>query len=226
MAIAETTRAQMREVLDQYPRKRSALMPLLHLVQADDGYISPEGLALVAELTELSEAEVTAVSTFYTMYLKREGGHVRLGVCINSLCAVLGGDEIWESLVTHCGVGNNQTTEDGVVTLERIECQAACTHAPVMTANWEFLDDMTVAKAKQVVDDARAGRPIQSTRGPVVRSFADAERTIAGVDDRLSAEGDHRDDRMLAGLRLAQQNGDAERSAAAERQAAQRVRGS
>jgi NADH-quinone oxidoreductase subunit E len=226
MAIAENTRAQMREVLDQYPRKRSALMPLLHLVQADDGHISREGLALVAELTELSEAEVTAVSTFYTMYLKREGGRVRLGVCINSLCAVLGGDEIWESLVTYCGVGNNQTTEDGAVTLERIECQAACTHAPVMTANWEFLDDMTVAKARQVVDDARAGRPIQSTRGPVVRSFEDAERTIAGVDDQLSLEGDHRDDRLLAGLRLAQQNGDAERSAAAEREAAQRVRGS
>lgn len=226
MAIAENTRSQMREVLDRYPRKRSALMPLLHLVQADDGHISSEGLALVAELTELSEAEVTAVSTFYTMYLKRESGRVRVGVCVNSLCAVLGGDEIWESLVDHCGVANNQTTEDGAVTLERIECQAACTHAPVMTANWEFLDDMTVAKAKQVVDDARAGRPIQSTRGPVVRSFADAERTIAGVDDQLTADGDHRDDRILAGLRLAQANGDAKRSADAERQAAERVRGS
>lgn len=226
MAIAENTRSQMREVLDRYPRKRSALMPLLHLVQADDGHISPEGLGLVAELTELSEAEVTAVSTFYTMYLKRESGRVRVGVCINSLCAVLGGDEIWESLVDHCGVGNNQTTDDGAVTLERIECQAACTHAPVMTANWEFLDDMTVEKAKQVVDDARAGRPIQSTRGPVVRTLADAERTIAGVDDQLTSDGDHRDDRMLAGLRLAQQNGDAERSADAERQAAQNVRGS
>jgi NADH-quinone oxidoreductase subunit E len=177
-------------------------------------------------MTELSEAEVTAVSSFYTMYLKREGGRVRVGVCINSLCAVLGGDEIWEAMVDHCGVGNHQTTDDGAVTLERIECQAACTYAPVMTANWEFLDDMTVAKAKQVVDDARAGRPIMSTRGPVVRSFADAERTIAGVDDQLNSEGDHRDDRMLAGLRLAQENGDAERSAAVERQAAEKVRGS
>ncbi len=225
MAISETTRAQMREVLVRYPRKRSALMPLLHLAQADEGYISPDGIAVVAEIVELTEAEVTAVSTFYTMYLKRESGRVRVGVCINSLCAVLGGDEIWDALVDHCGVGNNQTTDDAAVTLERIECQAACTHAPVMTANWEFLDDMTVAKAKQVVDDARAGRPIQSTRGPVVRPFVDAERTIAGVDDGLTAEGDHRDDRMLAGLRLAQQNGDADRSAAAEGQGAAKVKG-
>ena len=226
MAISETTKAQMREVLVRYPRKRSALMPLLHLAQADEGYISSDGMAVVAEMVELTAAEVTAVSTFYTMYLKRESGRVRVGVCINSLCAVLGGDEIWDALVDHCGVGNNQTTDDGAVTLERIECQAACTHAPVMTANWEYLDDMTVAKAKQVVDDARAGRPIQSTRGPAVRPFVDAERTIAGVDDGLTAEGDHRDDRMLAGLRLAQQTGDAERSAEAERQGAAKVKGS
>jgi len=225
MAISETTRAQMREVLVGYPRKRSALMPLLHLAQADEGYISQDGIAVVAEMIELTEAEVTAVATFYTMYLKRESGRVRVGVCINSLCAVLGGDAIWESLVDHCGVGNNQTTEDGAVTLERIECQAACTHAPVMTANWEFLDDMTVEKARRVVDDVRAGRPVHSTRGPVVRTFADAERTIAGVDDGLTAEGEIRDDRMLAGLRIAQQNGDAERTAEAERQGAANVKG-
>ena len=222
MTISETTEAQMREVLARYPRKRSALMPLLHLVQADEGHISQEGLRKVAELVELSEAEVTAVSTFYTMYLKRRSGNVRVGVCINSLCAVLGGDAIWDALVEHCGVGHNQTTDDGAVTLERIECQAACTHAPVMTANWEFLDDMTVEKAKEVVDSARAGRPISSTRGPVVRSFGEAERTIAGVDDGLTSEGDHRDDRMLAGLRLAQDNGDAERTAQAQAAAAGR----
>ena len=225
MAISETTRAQMREVLVGYPRKRSALMPLLHLAQADEGYISQDGIAVVAEMIELTESEVTAVATFYTMYLKRESGRVRVGVCINSLCAVLGGDAIWESLVDHCGVGNNQTTEDGAVTLERIECQAACTHAPVMTANWEFLDDMTVEKARRVVDDVRAGRPVHSTRGPVVRTFADAERTIAGVDDGLTAEGEIRDDRMLAGLRIAQQNGDAERTAEGERQGAANVKG-
>jgi len=225
MAISETTRAQMREVLVGYPRKRSALMPLLHLAQADEGYISQDGIAAVAEMIDLTEAEVTAVSTFYTMYLKRESGRVRVGVCINSLCAVLGGDAIWDSLVDHCGVGNHQTTDDGAVTLERIECQAACTHAPVMTANWEFLDDMTVEKARQVVDDVRAGRPVHSTRGPVVRTFADAERTIAGIDDGLTAEGEIRDDRVLAGLRLAQQNGDADRSAEAERQGAANVKG-
>src|SRR3954447_13570526 len=220
MAISETTKAQMRDALELYPRKRSALMPLLHLAQADEGHVTPEGLALVAEMVGLTEAEVTAVASFYTMYLKRQSGRVRVGVCINSLCAILGGDAIWDPLVDHCGVGHSQTTDDGALTLERIECQAACTHAPVMTANWEFLDDMTVEKAKQVVDDVRAGRPVASTRGPAVRSFVEAERTIAGVDDGLTADGDHRDERTLAGLRLAQSNGDAEATARAQAAAA------
>jgi NADH-quinone oxidoreductase subunit E len=225
MTIADATRAQMAEVLQRYPRKRSALMPLLHLVQADEGCVTAEGIAAVSELVELSEAEVTAVSTFYTMYLKQRSGRVRVGVCINSLCALLGGDAIWDALVDECGVGHNQTTDDSAVTLERIECQAACTHAPVMTANWEFLDDMTVERAKEVVADARAGRPIASTRGPAVRSFGDAERTIAGVDDGLVADGDHRDDRMLAGLRLAQDNGDADRSREHAQRSAAGVKG-
>ena len=167
MAISETTRAQMREVLVGYPRKRSALMPLLHLAQADEGHISHDGIAVVAELVDLTEAEVTAVSTFYTMYLKRESGRVRVGVCINSLCA----RSWWRRDLGLPGRplsawATTRRPSDGAVTLERIECQAACTHAPVMTANWEFLDDMTVEKAKQVVDDARAGRPVQQHARP------------------------------------------------------------
>ncbi|HVQ87201.1 MAG TPA: NAD(P)H-dependent oxidoreductase subunit E [Actinomycetes bacterium] len=210
MAVSESTREQMRDIVALYPRPRSALMPLLHLVQADDGSVTPEGIGEVAKLIGLTDAEVTAVSSFYTMYVERQSGKYRVGVCINSLCAILGGDEIWNSLVEHCGVGHNETTGDGAITLERIECQAACSHAPVMTANWEFLDDMTVSKAKDVVDQLRAGETVRSTRGPAIRSFSEAERTIAGIDDGLTSEGDVRDDRVLAGLKLAKENGDFE----------------
>ena len=221
MAVSETTRAQMRDIVALYPKKRSALMPLLHLVQADDGEITSDGIAEVARIVDLTEAEVTAVSTFYTMYVRRLGGEYRIGVCINSLCAVLGGDEIWSALTEHCGVRHGETTDDGQITLERIECQAACTHAPVMTANWEFLDDMTVGKAKDVVDQLRTGQSVTSTRGPTIRSFGDTERSIAGIDDGLAADGEHRDDRMLAGLLLAKQNGDFDSSLLAQREAAE-----
>lgn len=216
MAVTETTREQMRAVVARYPRSRSALMPLLHLVQADEGSITPDGIAVVAEELGLTDAEVTAVATFYTMYLRHSAGRYRLGVCVNSLCAVMGGDALWDELSEYVGVGHDETTADGTFSLERIECQAACTHAPVMTANWEFLDDMTVAKAKEVVDRLRAGEEVRSTRGPVVREFTDAERTIAGIDDGLADEGDVRDDRMLAGLRAAKANGDFDRAQAAQ----------
>jgi NADH-quinone oxidoreductase subunit E len=225
MAVSETTRIQMRDIVALYPRKRSALMPLLHLVQADEGAVTLEGIAEVAEIVGLTEAEVTGVVTFYTMYVKRRSGKYRVGVCINSLCAILGGDEIWDALVSHCGVGNKETTDDGAITLERIECQAACTHAPVMTANWEFLDDMTVAKAVELVDELRAGATVKSTRGPVIRSFPEAERTVAGIDDGLAGDGDHRDDRVLAGLRLAKENGDFEVAMTAQRDAASAAKG-
>lgn len=222
MAVSETTRAQMRDIVALYPRQRSALMPLLHLAQADEGAVTTEAIAEVAELLRLTEAEVTAVVSFYTMYVTKPSGQYRIGVCINSLCALLGGDEIWDALTEQCGVGNGETTDDGQITLERIECQAACTHAPVMTANWEFLDDMTVSKARDVVDGLRLGEPISSTRGPAIRGFADAERTIAGIDDQLAAEGDHRDERMLVGLKMAKENGDFDDAMAAQRSAAQR----
>ena len=225
MAVTEQTREQMREVLARYPRQRSALMPLLHLVQSDEGAVTPEGIAEVASMVGLTEAEVTAVASFYTMYVERPSGEHRVGVCINSLCALLGGDEIWNALTDHCGIGHGETTADGKVTLERIECQAACTHAPVMTADWEFLDDMTVSNAKEVVDALRAGEQVQSSRGPVVRSFKESERTIAGVDDSLSNQGDHGDDRMLAGLKLAKANGDFDTAVSGQAKAAQENRG-
>lgn len=225
MALSDSTRQQMNDIVALYPRKRSALMPLLHLLQADDHVITQEGVAEVAGLVDLTEAEVTAVATFYTMYLRRKSGEFHIGVCINSLCAVLGGDEIWDAVTQHCGVGNHETTQDGAITLERIECQAACTHAPVMTANWEFLDDMTVAKAVEVIDDLRSGQPVSSTRGPRIRSFGEAERTIAGIDDGLNGEGMHHDDRMLAGLSLAKENGDFDTSQQTQRSAADATKG-
>jgi NADH-quinone oxidoreductase subunit E len=226
MALSDSTREQMQGILALYPRKRSALMPLLHLVQADEHVVTSEGLAEVARLVDLTEAEVTAVTSFYSMYLRRKSGDFHIGVCVNSLCAILGGDEIWDAMTEHCGVGNHETTADGAITLERIECQAACTHAPVMTANWEFLDDMTVEKAKDVVDQLRNGQPVNSTRGPRIRSFGDSERTIAGVDDGLTSEGTHNDDRMLAGLTLARENGDYDTSRRAQQSAADASKGS
>lgn len=200
------TREQMREIVARYPRARSAVMPLLHLAQAEEGHVSPQAIVLIAEELGVEPAEVAAVATFYTMYVRKPGGTHHVGVCTNTLCAVLGGDAIWDALTEELGVGHHETTDDGTITLERIECQAACTHAPSMTVNWEFMDDMTVEGARQLVRDLREGREIRSTRGPVISTWRQTERSLA-LDDDLFAEGGQADERMLAGLNVARERG-------------------
>ena len=141
----------------KYPRPRSALLPLLHLVQSEEGYVSADGIEYCAAKFGLTEAEVTAVVSFYTMYKRRPVGDYHVGVCTNTLCAIMGGDQIFAELSEHLGVGNDETTPDGKVVLEHVECNAACDYAPVVMVNWEFFDNMTPESARQLVDDLRAG---------------------------------------------------------------------
>ncbi len=199
MTISEQTKIELRELMSRYPQSRSALLPMLHLVQSVEGYVSQEGIEVCAVEVGLSTAEVSAVASFYTMFKRYPVGKHHIGVCTNSMCALLGGDNIWRTLSKELDAGHDETTADSMFTLERIECQAACTHAPVMTVNWEFMDDMTEQKAAQVVSDLRAGKNLQATRGAKVRTFKDVQRTIAGFDDGLVDEPSI-DASMLAGL--------------------------
>ncbi len=208
MSISETTRTELAELAGRYPEARSALLPMLHLVQAEEGYVSPEGIAACAETLTLSTAEVAAVATFYTMYKRRPAGQHHVGVCTNTMCALLGGDAVWEAVSARAGVGHDEVSANGTFDLERIECQAACTHAPVMTVDWEFFDRMTPDEAIAVLDRLEAGEEVRSTRGPVVRGFKAASRTISGIDDDgLTAEGGASDELMLASVRAAAERG-------------------
>ncbi|WNF28854.1 NADH-quinone oxidoreductase subunit NuoE [Streptomyces sp. C11-1] len=175
--------ADAKEVVARYPSSRSALLPLLHLVQSEEGYVSRTGIAFCAETLDLTTAEVTAVATFYSMYRRRAGGDYQVGVCTNTLCAVMGGDAIFDTLKEHLGVGNNETTDDGKVTLEHIECNAACDFAPVVMVNWEFFDNQTPESATQLVDDLIAGRTVEPTRGAPLCSYKETARILAGFPD-------------------------------------------
>lgn len=207
MAITEQTRAQMRELTARYPEGRSALLPMLHLVQSEDGYVTPEGIAACADELGLTTAEVAGVATFYTMYKRRPLGEHHIGVCTNTLCALLGGDDVYAAVSARLGLGHEESSADGKFALERIECQAACTHAPVMTVDWEFMDCQTPTSAVEVIDKLERGEPVQSTRGPVIRSFTATEHTLAFPDDGLVGEGGTADELMLAGLRIAKERG-------------------
>ena len=200
--------ADASEIIGRYPKPRSALMPLLHLVQAEQGYVSEEGIAFCAERLGLEEAEVAAVASFYTMLKREPVGEYHVGVCTNSLCAVMGGDVIFADLKEHLGVGNDETTQDGKVSLEHLECNAACDYAPVMMVNWEFFDNMTPRSARDLVDGLHAGADVVPTRGaPRLCTWRQASRILAGFPDGQAAGGHTAGDPSLAGLRKAREQG-------------------
>ncbi|MEU5973719.1 NADH-quinone oxidoreductase subunit NuoE [Streptomyces sp. NPDC047315] len=195
-----------KEVIARYPESRSALLPLLHLVQSEEGHVTRTGMQFCADVLDLTTAEVTAVATFYTMYRRKPSGDYQVGVCTNTLCAVMGGDAIFEALKEHLDVGNDETTDDGAITLEHIECNAACDFAPVMMVNWEFFDNQTPESAKRLVDDLRAGREVTPTRGAPLCTFKETARILAGFPDErpgaVEATGGA-GPASLVGLRLA-----------------------
>ena len=205
--VRERLEIDAQEVIARYPRSRSALLPLLHLVQSEEGYVSPDGIEFCANVLDISTAEVAGVATFYTMYKRRPNGEYAVGVCTNTLCAVMGGDQIFATLKDHLGVGNDETTDDGKVTLEHIECNAACDYAPVMMVNWEFFDNQTPESAVTLVDDLRGGREVTPTRGAATLcSFREVSRVLAGFYDGRADEGAGAGPATLAGLDIARRD--------------------
>ena len=200
--------ALIASIIKRYPRSRSAIMPLLHLAQARDGYVTPESIEVIAEKLGLETAEVSAVATFYTQYKRKPVGEYHVGVCTNTLCAVLGGDAIFEALKDHLDVDNDEVTADGKVSVEHIECNAACDFAPVVMVNWEFYDNQNVQSAKDLVDACRAGNPPAPTRGPnKLPTWKENSEVLAGINDGRANEGVQAGEPTLLGLKLSKEGG-------------------
>ncbi|CAN5564905.1 NADH-quinone oxidoreductase subunit NuoE [soil metagenome] len=194
--------ADAATIIGKYPHPRSALLPLLHLVQAEDGYLTAAGIGFCARQLQLTDAEVTAVATFYSMYRRTPTGRYLVGVCTNTLCAIMGGDTIFETLQDHLGISAGQTTADGAVTLDHVECNAACDYAPVVMVNWEFYDNQTPSSARGLVDSLAAGQPQPPSRGAPLGTFTETARTLAGIaEPPVAATGPG--PATLAGLRIA-----------------------
>jgi NADH-quinone oxidoreductase subunit E len=212
MPFSDQVRARLdadaARIIGLYPGPRSALIPLLHLVQSEEGYVSEEGIEYCADKLGLTHADVTGVVSFYTMYKRRPVGTYHVGVCTNTVCAVLGGNQILAELREHLGVGDDQVTPDGQVSLEHVECNAACEYAPVMMVNWEFFDNMTPASARQLTDDLRAGNPVTPTRGPRrLVTWREAGRILAGFNDDQATDGPAAGPADLVGLKIAHEHG-------------------
>ena len=202
--------ADIEQITARYPagHERSALIPMLHLVQSVDGCVSPRGIALCARVLGLTRSEVSAVATFYSQFRRHPAGEYHVGVCTNALCAVMGGDAVWRAVSEHTGLGNDETSEDGRISLERVECNAGCDYAPVVMVNWEFFDNQTPASAVDLVTRLERGEPVAPTRGPeTLPTFRDNERLLAGFEDGRADEGIGAGEASLLGLRIARERG-------------------
>ena len=211
------THQRAKEIVARYPRSRSALLPMLHLVQSVQGYVTQAGIRFCAEQLGLSTAEVSAVATFYTMYKRRPGGEHLVSVCTNTLCAALGGDDIYRSLCERLGDGgplkHEQTAGEpgspGSVTLEHAECLAACDLAPVLQVNYEYYDRQSVESAGELVDALRRGERPPPTRGAPLSDWRTVERELAGFHDDLATAvaGPSGAEETFVGARRAERNG-------------------
>ncbi len=150
--MTEETLARAEELIARYPLRRSALLPLLFLLQAEDGYVSPAGIAQVAELLGLTRAEVAGVATFYTMFQRRPTGKYLVSVCRTLSCQLRGSDEITGALCERLGVPLGGTDSSGMVTVEEVECLAACDGAPVLQVNTENYEGLDTQAALELVE--------------------------------------------------------------------------
>lgn len=209
MTFDELTVQRTKEIVAQYPQSRSALLPLLHLVQSVEGHVSQDGIRYCADALELTTAEVSAVATFYTMYKRTPCGEHLVSVCTNTLCAALGGDDIYARLKAKLGVGHEETAGEpgspGSITLEHAECLAACDLAPVLQVNYEFFDNVSVSSAEDLVDALQRGERPHPTRGAPLTDLRTVSLELAGIfpDLERSVEGLSVADETLRGARLA-----------------------
>ena len=146
------------EIIGRYPRPKSALIPLLHLAQEQDGWVTTDAMAHIAELVGVTPAEVLGTCSFYEMFKREPVGRYLVNVCTNISCQLMGGEELLHHAEQTLGVKAGNTTADGMFTVEDVECIAACTEAPCLQVNYRYRHRITNDEFDRMVDDLRAGR--------------------------------------------------------------------
>lgn len=150
--------ALAKEIIARYPRKKSALIPLVHLSQEQNGYVTEDAMRHIAELVEVTPAEVYGTASFYEMFRFEPTGRYLVNICGTLSCALMGAHELMHHAEETLGIKAGSTTADGLITLQHAECQAACTEAPTLQVNYRHRFRVTAADFDQLVDDLRAGR--------------------------------------------------------------------
>ncbi|HEX9696296.1 MAG TPA: NAD(P)H-dependent oxidoreductase subunit E [Actinomycetota bacterium] len=183
--LTDPARADARRLIARYPDARSALLPLLYLVQSEHGFVSREGIREIAGMLDLTSAEVAAVATFYTMYKREPMGRWLVSVCTQPPCALRGANRIRDAIRNECGIDDGETTEDGMVSIEEVECLCICDGAPVVAINYENYEKLTPESAVEMIRGLRAGEaPPKPARGEVPQPNDAAHRELAGLNQK------------------------------------------
>jgi NADH-quinone oxidoreductase subunit E len=174
-----------REIIGRYPKPKSALIPLLHLAQQQDGYVTNDAMTHIAELVDVTPAEVYGTATFYEMFKFEPVGKYVVNICQTMSCALLGAKELMHHAEETLGVRAGGTTADGLITIEHAECQAACTEAPCLQVNYRYRYRVTPDDLDALFEDLRGGRldgeiPPHGTVGRV-RQQIPADRAVGAV---------------------------------------------
>ncbi|HEX2027276.1 MAG TPA: NAD(P)H-dependent oxidoreductase subunit E [Nitriliruptorales bacterium] len=180
MPLSEKTRATADRLIARYPQPRSALMPLLYLIQADQGYVTEEGIAFCAEKLKLTKAEVQAAQTFYQMYERDDPGDWLVTVCVNFSCKVRGGQAIYDRWVEH--LGGDRDAETGV-RIKHLECLGNCDGAPVVQVNYQNYERVTLEQADELLEACRRGEPPPAVSGERPPTFREVSWRLAGADE-------------------------------------------
>jgi NADH-quinone oxidoreductase subunit E len=181
-----------REIIGRYPKARSATIPLLHLAQEQDGYVTNEAMSQIGELVGASSAEVFGTASFYEMFKFEPVGKYLINICGTMSCALLGAEELMHHAEERLGIKMGSTTADGKITLERAECQAACTEAPCLQVNYRYRYRVTPDQLDTLIDDLSAGNLSSEipAHGVVasVRQHIPADRAVGAVAPELVTE--------------------------------------
>jgi NADH-quinone oxidoreductase subunit E len=183
--LSDRFRADAEKVIARYPKgqERSALLPLLYLVQGEHGFVSSQGISAISEMLGLTRAEVAGVASFYTMFKRSPQGKWLISVCTQPSCAFAGGVELIRRLEETLGVARGGSTDDGMVSIEEVECLCACDGAPVFSVNYENFERMSVDDAVTMVESLRSGgEPPAGARGDVPQDFKTVSRRLSGVE--------------------------------------------
>ncbi len=173
-----------REIIARYPRPKSAMIPLLHLSQQQNGHVTNEAMEHIAELIGVTPAEVLGTCSFYEMFKREPVGRYMVNICTNISCQLLGGEELLHHAEETLGIKPGGTTEDGLFTLEDVECIAACTEAPCLQINYRYENRVSLGRFDEIIAEVRGGKRADvPTHGTLarIRQHIDPDR-LAGIE--------------------------------------------